>query len=250
MNKKRIFFLLILTVILGILWGGSALYSDLGIIYLGIGAWRVLNVGLGAGFVAALIGTGGVTVFEFGKQRKLNEIEAKRQASIEQSMSEGVEKEGFLSASKRLNEATIRDELAGSLNEGWTPLKKDIDVLIGQSNEMDNYQYKLSELLKKNDAKKLDDAAEVLDKAEQRMLKNIRNVLNYIEVGDPAKVNDRDKVSETMTECLTKNEDILNNTKAFMFSLTDYLNSQGNDDGNEMEMLLNYKDILIQSTKK
>ena len=70
-------------------------------------------------------------------------------------------------------------------------------------------------------------AKEVLGKAEQGLLKNIRKILNYMEVCDPENSVDRSRVAQKAEEYFLENREILNHSSDFLMAMTEYLNSQG-----------------------
>ena len=150
-------------------------------------------------------------------------------------------KEAYRDTSGRLDENMIREDLNKLADGDWINLSSVIKSLYIHSERMDTYQEKLDLLLEKNGAEALDDTAEVLEKAEQQLLQNIRKVLNYMDVLDPS--NDEQKVGTYLNQCITENEKILNNVSDFLLSVTEYLNNQGSVDG--LDDLNNYKQVLL-----
>ncbi|MCR5097443.1 MAG: hypothetical protein K6B14_00685 [Lachnospiraceae bacterium] len=255
-NKFRyggiiIFTVLLLASILGLF--GMAAAEDTLIIYYGVGTYRALTSAvkvLCGIFAACSIVTGAL---EARRYMLVEKKEAERIAADQEKLLESDrlkrEKESVLSVSKRLDEGTIRSELSENMKDEWNGFSEGIGILIGQSEKMDDLQARLGELLRKNGAEKLDDAEDILDRVEQGMLKNIRKVLNYMEIGSRDRSEDCKKVGDSIEECIGENKELLENTSGFLLSLTDYLNSQGENDRDELETLTSYKDILIKSTK-
>ena len=231
---------------------GVAAAQDSLIIYYGVGTYRAVST-----FVKLLCAVLGITDagvigaeihrFNVIKKEEAAKIAAREEKLIEADRAKRDE-ESVLSVKKRLSEQTIRKELTDGMSE-WEAYKDGIRMLIDQSARMDDQQSKLSDLLRKNGADKLDDAEDILDRVEQGLLKNIRKVLNYMEVGSPDRSADCEKVKGSIEECIKENDKLLENTSGFLISLTDYLNTQGENDRDEMATLLSFKDILIQSTK-
>ena len=249
---KIIFFtILLLLSVAGLL--GIAAMEDTLIIYYGVGAYRTITsvVRVLCGFFVVCNVFAGIS--ETRRLKLAMKEEAERIAADQKKLMENDrekrDRESVLSVSKRLDESTIRDELADNMKEDWNGFSQGIKMLIGQSEKMDDLQARLGELLRKNGADKLDDAEDILDRVEQGMLKNIRKVLNYMEIGSKDRAEDCKKVGESIENCIRENEKLLENTSGFLLSLTDYLNSQGENDRDELDTLASYKDILIQSTK-
>lgn len=126
----------------------------------------------------------------------------------------------------------------------WKDLSDPISRILYQMKTMDGYQKSLSKLLKENDAAALGDTEELLSKVEQDMFKNIRAVLNFMNIAD---VSDEKKVKEEAEKCLEHNGDLLRKTKDFLYALTDYLNGQGSDTASEM--LDTYKETILKTLK-
>ena len=258
MNKRinygRIiaFTVLLLAAFLGMM--GVAAAEDSLIIYYGVGAYRIMNTALKVLCGVFAVGDVGMIALEARRYNIVMKEEANRIAADEEKLLESDrarrEQESVLSVSKRLDEGTIRKELSENAKSDWKVYADGIGMLISQSEKMDDLQSRLADLLRKNGADKLDDAEDILDRVEQGMLKNIRKVLNYMEIGSADRREDSDKVKSSIEYCVKDNEMLLENTSGFLLSLTDYLNSQGENDRDELATLSSYKDILIASTAK
>ena len=242
--------LLIIALLATLFLSGAA---DTIIIYYGVGTYRAVSVALKVlcGVLAA--GDVGAAVIEARRynivmKEEAEAIAAREDARISQDRARRDE-ESVLSVSRRLSEETIRRELLDNTGD-WSVCRDGINMLVSQSQRMDDMQSRLSELLRKNGADKLDDAEDTLDRVEQGLLKNIRKVLNYMEVGSADRREDLDKVSSSIERCVADNEKLLDNTSGFLLAMTDYLNSQGDDERDELTTLQSFKDILIQSTKQ
>lgn len=159
------------------------------------------------------------------------------------------ENEAFLNSRGNLVETILREKLQENSNGEWHILKNEIEALYQQSVEMDTLQEKLGILLKTNDATRLNDAEEVLEKAEQGLLRNIRKPLNYMEAGSTTDTKSIAKVRESLMTCHETNANILSDARDFLMAMTEYLNGQGDKD-NGMESLLSYKEILLASVKE
>ena len=153
----------------------------------------------------------------------------------------------YLDSSGNLVEKLLRQQLDQKRNE-WGSLNELIDKAYRQSVKMDGFQEKLSKLLKVNGAERLNDSEEVLDKAEQYLLHNIRKVLNFMEACDSSTESGVSKVRDSLSSCINDNERILSNASDFLIAMTEYLNSQG--ESSDISSLEEYKNILLKAVEK
>jgi hypothetical protein len=175
-------------------------------------------------------------------KKQIQEQQGRLAAEQEQAIEMHRKANSYLSASNTLVESVIRNHLQESYNGTWCRLRDALTPLYHQSEKMDELQTKLKSLITKNDASVLDDTEEVLEQAEQSLLKNIRKVMNYMDVCDPNEPDEVDKVYNSALECKNSNKVILDNVSDFLMALTEYLNNQGSDDG--LDVLNSYKDAL------
>ena len=153
----------------------------------------------------------------------------------------------YLDSSGNLVEKLLRQQLNQKKAE-WASLDELISKVYGQSVKMDGFQEKLTKLLKVNGAERLNDSEEVLDKAEQYLLQNIRKVLNFMEACDSSTETGVNKVRDSLKACINDNDRILSNASDFLLAMTEYLNSQGaSSDINSLE---EYKNILLKAVEK
>lgn len=145
----------------------------------------------------------------------------------------------------RMDGNELRRMLAKNADGKWNRMSDGIGRIVGQMNQMDEYQASLKNLLEENEASALGDTEEILDKVEQNMFRNIRGALNFMNVADPS---DGPKVREEISECIEKNSDLLAKTKDFMYALTDYLNGQGEDTSSGL--LETYKETILETLGK
>jgi cobalamin-dependent methionine synthase I len=114
---------------------------------------------------------------------------------------------------------------------------------------MDSYQERLSRLLQTNDVHTLSDTEEILDRVEQYICRNVRKVLNYMEVVDPSSPEDVELVRTKFSTCCSDNQDQLKQTQEFIIALTDFINQQGDSD-NDLSMLEVYKNTILDSIQE
>ena len=84
---------------------------------------------------------------------------------------------------------------------------------------------------------------------EQYLCKNVRKVLNYLDVADSDVEKDVRLVEEKLVVCHEEGQKQLQQVQEFLFALTEFLNKQGEDD-NSMEMLDIYKTTILSSIEE
>ena len=114
-----------------------------------------------------------------------------------------------------------------------------------QLSEMDKHQENLEKLLQNNGAETLSDTKDVLDQVEQYLCKNIRKVLNFLEIADPTKNKETDKVNQQLDDCIADGEEKLGQVKQFLNAVVEYLNQQGDGD-EEIKMMELYKNTILE----
>ena len=157
-----------------------------------------------------------------------------------------------LNVREPLKDTVICDRLKSWLNEDWGRLTAAgipgcINDILGQMDEMNGYQAKLSRLLTNNGADYLEDTNSVLESVEQCILRKVRKVLNCFVVYDATRTEDIEKMRALLGDTRASNAAQLENVKEFLFAITDFLNKQG-DDNTGMEKLAVYKKTILEST--
>lgn len=194
-------------------------------------------------FLIILISFSILQALDYFKNQKLQRKIEEENIRKEKEKLENIKlNSSYLSSSKELIEKTIREHLETAYMGKWNILEEELKNLYIQSTKMDDLQEKLKSLITKNDASVLNDTEEILEKAEQDLLKNIRKVMNYMDVCDPDTFEEKEKVKISAQNCYFQNKEILNTTSDFLMALTEFLNSQG--DENSLSILNEYKDAL------
>ena len=219
------------------------------IIQIGIVAYRSLikyilifaGILAGSGILHLLLGA----VLQHRNNRKREEQERLESARARAK----AEAEADLSVSRKLDTNVIRNMLKKEGRNQWECLADSIGRLVAQMDQMDDYQAKLSELLKRNDAGSLKDTEEVLDQVEQYICRNMRKALNYLSILRSDDAGDRKKAQEQLRACAEDNEQQLKQVQEFLLALADLLNMQGSGTA-EIETLEMYKNIILESLKR
>ena len=128
----------------------------------------------------------------------------------------------------------------------WPDFTGEINQCIMQMIQMDDYQKKLDELLVRNDAAALSETGDVLNKVEQYLCRNVRKVLNVMQISSQNDQSARLGVRDALLKCAESNGESLHSVQEFLFALTEYLNRQG-EDGNEMATLNLYRNEIMKT---
>lgn len=177
------------------------------------------------------------------KEERENQLREREQSADRQKL------EADLPVNGRLTDVKVRELLKENASGKWRALQDAIGGLAAQMCQMDSYQERLANLLTSNQASTLGDTEEVLDQVEQYICRNIRKVLNYMTVYDPASQEDAAALEKLIEECRDANQEQLTQTKEFVFALTEFLNRQG-DSSQDTYSLELYKKLILDSIKE
>ena len=178
MRKLRITMSVFLVIVgIGILM--LVLSKDSVVISIGIRSYRGLYQG---GLIAEVALVILFLILSLRDARKKNAAkkEEREQSADRQKL------EADLPVNGRLTDVKVRELLKENASGKWRALQDAIGGLAAQMCQMDSYQERLANLLTSNQASTLGDTEEVLDQVEQYICRNIRKVLNYMTVYDPA----------------------------------------------------------------
>ena len=237
---RSVIFLILLLLCLFILAGKNTC-----IVYLGIGAYKWIRAALVIGTVgsfADLAGHIGVSLVR-EKKAALQDSLRSREREIEAKKNTAV-----LSVKEELENDRLCELLEEAGKSEWQMLNTELSKCRKQMAEMDDLQDKLTGLLKTNEADSLSDTEEILERVEQQICKNVRKVLNHIQIRDPEDPSDLESAREKIQECVRDNEAQIGQTKEFLYALADFLNQQG-DNENDASMLQIYKATILDSLK-
>ena len=214
------------------------------IMYYGIRSYRTISsllIGCSSVGMVGTLSIGAVTMVK--NRQRLNEIVINQQA-LEEKQRALEEKSAGLSIKREIDP----DYIVKCLKEQkavWNGLGSDLDECIGQFDQMNEYQARFSKLLKDNEAKTLSDTEDVLEQVEQYMCKNARNVINFMNVADDDAF---EQIKERLNTCRQENQNLLNQTRDFIYAMADFLNDQGGKA--DTRLLESYKDTLLSTIHK
>lgn len=179
-------------------------------------------------------------------QAARDEEAAKAEVMRQEALREREKHKEVLSVSRKMDSERIRGLLAEYAAQKWKALAQPLLQLKLQLDMMDEHQEKLSHLLDVNGADALANTEDILDRVEQYLCKNVRKVLNYLDVADEEEEKDIRLVKEKLASCHDEGQKQLQQVQEFLFALAEFLNRQGEDD-NTMEMLDIYKSTILAS---
>lgn len=212
------------------------------IIRYGIRGYRAISSMIRAVLAACLAFFATIAIFRLSRKRRQKKQEAKTEPEPRPQPT--------LSIKDLLNSRQLHGILTEYANKpSFTPLWPLLRECAGQLDTMDEYQEKLAKLLDTNGVYHLSDTSDVLDKVEQYLCRNIRKVINYIEVSDEDNEADMQMITTKLTACNQDCARQLDKVREFLFVMADFLNKQGEDD-TAPEMLDMYKTSILESIKE
>lgn len=244
MKKKKLWPWISSILEAGLFLGMQAARDDL-IIQFGITKYRLAERVVFSLLILSLIVLVSCLIKGAGEKHREKRAEQSRISKKEDEKKE----QAFLSVRAKLDSDNLKETLAELGTGQWRELKLPLMRCGRQLEDMDKYQEKLNKLIVNNGVDSLSDTKDVLDQVEQYLCRNIRKVLNYIEVSDPGKPGDVEQVREKAEFCIKDCGEKLEQTGQFLFTMADFLNNQG-DDSNGPEMLELYKNTILESLKE
>lgn len=155
-----------------------------------------------------------------------------------------------LSVARPLQEDVIYSRLMNwTMNASYSNVHDFLLPIQNQLQDMNEYQSKLDNLLRNNGATYLSDSTEMLNQVEQYLLRNVRKILNCLDVYDLSDSSDIQKLESLAHDVYEDNAIQLKNVKEFLFATTDFLNRQG-DDNTGIKTLNLYKKTILDSIKE
>ena len=221
------------------------LNRDMLILFQGIRMYRIY---LAASLI--LLGGSGVLAvctvcLHAAEKKRLMAAQAELLAQQEESLRETRKQTAKLSVEGELNAAVIREMLVAQSKGRWAFAYQLIYDCVEQMEQMDSYQERLATLLENNGADSLQDTVEVVDQVEQYLCRNVRNVLNFMDVADD---DAADQVRVKLLSCKEDNQNLLTQTRDFIYALAEFLNDQGGKA--DMRLLNTYRTTILQSLKE
>ena len=190
-----------------------------------------------------------VTFREIRQAKRTIQEQMQAEKTAQEAQRSQDEEREILSVSKKMDSMKIRDLLLSEASGKWSGLTPELMQIKKQLDQMDEHQETLAKLLKENGATSLANTEDMLNDTEQYLCKNVRKVLNYMSVADEEVPQDVQLVRQKLLQCKEDGDTLLNQVQQFLFSLAEFLNTQGSDD-NSMEMLDLYRSTILSSIEE
>ena len=190
-----------------------------------------------------------VTFREIRQAKRTIEEQMQAEKTAQEAQRSQDEEREILSVSKKMDSMKIRDLLLSEASGKWNSLTPELMQIKKQLDQMDEHQETLAKLLKENGATSLANTEDMLNDTEQYLCKNVRKALNYMSVADEEVPQDVQLVRQKLLQCKEDGDTLLEQVQQFLFSLAEFLNTQGSDD-NSMEMLDLYRSTILSSIEE
>ena len=154
-----------------------------------------------------------------------------------------------LSVDGELDPAEIRRILLENSAGEWGRYRGNISLCVGVLDQMQESMGRLDTLLDMNGAESLRDTKDVLKQAQQYICRNMRKVINYLYAVDIDSREAEAGIRQRFSDCISDSTRMLDKVNDFLISLSDFLNSQGEDAG-AVDMLDIYKNTILESMQE
>lgn len=151
-----------------------------------------------------------------------------------------------LSVQGDLDPDRIRAFLLQQADGEWRRYRGNISLCVGVMDQMDECIDRLDTLLSMNGAESLRDTQDVLLQVRQYICRNMRKVINYLAAVDVDSPDAEAGIRQRFNECISDSTKKLDKVNEFLISLSDFLNTQG-DDASSLDMLDIYKETILES---
>ena len=238
-----VFIVVLVLILFGLFY---LLYArDTMIMYYGIRTWRLLRTVLIVALSAVVLLNVVFQITSYVSWNKRLKEQALNDVLNEESLEAEKRKNAKLSVRGDLDAKTVRELLVEESRGRWSFAYELIYECVEQMEQIDSYQERLKKLLMNNGAEALSNSEEVLDQVEQYLCRNVRNVLNFMEVADD---DAADEVRVRLMKCKEENQKLLTQTRDFVYAMADFLNNQSGKA--DMRMLESYRNTILESIRE
>lgn len=150
-------------------------------------------------------------------------------------------------AKDSLNPEKTRERL-DDLKESNRELTPIVDKCINQMDRMDKLQDRYKTLIEANDAIYLNDTISVIDDAEKRLCRNIRNIINCCILVEDGSAQLSEFDNEIIDKALKENESELENVNTLIHYAVNYINNYQQNGVTDMSELKAWIDVMKTST--
>lgn len=152
-------------------------------------------------------------------------------------------------AKDSLNPVKTRERLT-DLKENNPKLSQLIDRCLSQMDKMDKLQARYAALLSANDATYLDNTVTVIDDAETRMCRNMRNIINCCILVEDGSDDLSDFDNQIIAKSLADNDNELQNVDTLIHYAVNYINNYQQNGVTDMSELKAWIKVMRQSTEE
>lgn len=152
-------------------------------------------------------------------------------------------------AKDSLNPLKTRERLS-DLAENNPKLSRLTDRCLEQMNKMDKLQARYAALLSANDATYLDSTVAVIDDAETRMCRNMRNIINCCILVEDGSDDLSDFDNQIISKALQDNDAELQNVDTLIHYAVNYINNYQQNGVTDMSELQAWIKVMRQSTEE
>ena len=152
-------------------------------------------------------------------------------------------------AKDSLNPAKNRERL-DDLKESNPKLTPLVDRCVSQMNRMDKLQARYQTLLEANDATYLQNTVPVIDDAETRMCRNMRNIINCCILVEDGSDDLSEFDNQIIGKALSDNENELQNVDTLIHYAVNYINNYQQNGVTDMSELKAWIEVMRQSTEE
>ena len=151
-------------------------------------------------------------------------------------------------AKDSLNPARTRERLL-DLKTNNSQLSRLVDDCLTQMNRMDKLQERYDTLLQANDAIYLQDTVAVINDAEKRLCRNIRNIINCCILVEDGSSSFSEFDHRIINQSLSQNETELKNVDALIHYAVSYINNYQQNGVTDMSELKAWLEVMRKSTE-
>ncbi|MBQ1381650.1 MAG: hypothetical protein II118_07025 [Ruminococcus sp.] len=152
-------------------------------------------------------------------------------------------------AKDSLNPQKTRERLA-AIKENNSKLSSLVDRCLAQMNRMDKLQERYETLLEANDAIYLQDTVGVINDAETRLCRNIRNIINCCILVEDGSSELSPFDVKIINQALQQNETELQNVDTLIHYAVSYINNYQQNGVTDMSELKAWLEVMRKSTEE
>ena len=212
----------------------------------GVSGYRTLLKSMNTMLAAMVVVTILIVILEALSAMSRRKEEEAQAAALAAEEEERRKTKATLSVQGNLDPEEIRTFLLRQADGEWHRYRGNISLCVGIMDQMSECIERLDTLLSMNGAETLRDTEDVLRQVQQYICRNMRKVINYLSAVDVESPDQEAGIRQRFSDCIGDSTKKLDKVNEFIVSLSDFLNSQG-EDSSSLDMLDIYKDTILES---